>query len=102
MESERRQRIMASGRGCGDLRCGCGFRHATSSTSPGPVPGTVNASLAAVPGRSAASFVHAQELQMIDDQNMRPSDNDAERDRVARDMAGRLFTRGIDVRDDDS
>jgi hypothetical protein len=39
---------------------------------------------------------------MIDDRNMRPSDNDAERDRVARDMAGRLFTRGIDVRDGDS
>ena len=39
---------------------------------------------------------------MIDDRNMRPSDNDAERDRVARDMAGRLFTRGVDVRDDDS
>jgi hypothetical protein len=49
-----------------------------------------------------ASLVHAQEIQMIDDRNMRPSDNDAERDRVARDMAGRLFTRGIDVRDDDS
>ena len=39
---------------------------------------------------------------MIDDRNTRPSSDDAERDRVARDMAGRLFTRGIDVRDDDS
>jgi predicted component of type VI protein secretion system len=39
---------------------------------------------------------------MIDDRNTRPSSDDAERDRVARDMAGRLFTRGVDVRDDDS
>jgi len=27
---------------------------------------------------------------------------DAERDRIARDIAGRLFQRGVDVRDDDS
>jgi hypothetical protein len=27
---------------------------------------------------------------------------DAERDRIARDIAGRLFSRGVDVRDDDS
>ena len=39
---------------------------------------------------------------MIDDRNTRPSADDAERDRVAQDMAGRLFTRGIDVRDDDT
>ena len=39
---------------------------------------------------------------MMDDRNTRPSSDDAERDRVARDMAGRLFTRGVDVRDDDS
>ena len=32
-----------------------------------------------------------------------PQDSgDAERDRIARDLAGRLFSRGIDVRDDDS
>jgi hypothetical protein len=39
---------------------------------------------------------------MMDDRNTRPSTDDAERDRVARDMAGRLFTRGVDVRDGDS
>lgn len=39
---------------------------------------------------------------MMDDRNTRPSPDDAERDRVARDIAGRLFTRGIDVRADDS
>jgi hypothetical protein len=49
-----------------------------------------------------ASLEHAEENHMIDDRNTRPSSDDAERDRVARDMAGRLFTRGIDVRDDDS
>jgi len=39
---------------------------------------------------------------MMDDGNTRSSADDAERDRIARDMAGRLFTRGIDVRDGDS
>lgn len=39
---------------------------------------------------------------MLDDSSMQPSAGEAERDRVARDIAGRLFTRGIDVRDDDS
>ena len=39
---------------------------------------------------------------MADDRGSLPSSDDAERDRVARDMAGRLFTRGVDVRDDDS
>jgi hypothetical protein len=37
------------------------------------------------------------------DATARPQDSgDAERERVARDIAGRLFARGIDVRDDDS
>jgi len=39
---------------------------------------------------------------MLDDRSMQPNSADAERDRVARDIAGRLFTRGVDVRDDDS
>ena len=39
---------------------------------------------------------------MMDDRDMRPSADDAERDRIARDMAGRLFTRGVDVRNGDS
>lgn len=39
---------------------------------------------------------------MIDDSSSLPRPDDAERDRVASDMAGRLFTRGVDVHDDDS
>ena len=39
---------------------------------------------------------------MVDVRSLQPSSDDAERDRVARDIAGRLFTRGVDVRDDDS
>jgi len=39
---------------------------------------------------------------MLDDSSMQRSSADAERDRVVRDIAGRLFTRGVDVRDDDS
>ena len=39
---------------------------------------------------------------MLDDRSSQPNSPDAERDRVARDIAGRLFTRGVDVRDDDS
>jgi hypothetical protein len=39
---------------------------------------------------------------MLDDRSMQPDSAEAERDRVARDIAGRLFTRGVDVRDDDS
>ena len=39
---------------------------------------------------------------MVDDRDQRASSSDAERDRVVRDIAGRLFTRGVDVRDDDS
>ena len=39
---------------------------------------------------------------MPDDSSMQRSTGDAERDRVAQDIAGRLFTRGVDVRDDDS
>lgn len=39
---------------------------------------------------------------MADDRNQRASSSDAERDRVVRDIAGRLFQRGVDVRDDDS
>ena len=39
---------------------------------------------------------------MVDVSGSQPSSDDAERDRVARDIAGRLFTRGVDVRDDDS
>ena len=39
---------------------------------------------------------------MVDDRSPGASASDAERDRVVRDIAGRLFTRGVDVRDDDS
>ena len=39
---------------------------------------------------------------MVDDRNLRSSPSDDERARVARDIAGRLFQRGVDVRDDDS
>jgi hypothetical protein len=39
---------------------------------------------------------------MVDDRNLRSSASDDERDRVVRDIAGRLFQRGVDVRDDDS
>ena len=39
---------------------------------------------------------------MVDARGSMPSSDDAERDRIARDMAGRLFTRGVDVRADDS
>ena len=39
---------------------------------------------------------------MVDVSGLGPSSDDAERDRIARDMAGRLFTRGVDVRDSDS
>lgn len=39
---------------------------------------------------------------MADDRGLQSSSGDAERDRVVRDIAGRLFTRGVDVRDDDS
>ena len=39
---------------------------------------------------------------MVDARGSMPSSDDAERDRIARDMAGRLFTRGVDVRGDDS
>ena len=39
---------------------------------------------------------------MVDVRGSMPSSDDAERDRIARDMAGRLFTRGVDVRDSDS
>jgi hypothetical protein len=39
---------------------------------------------------------------MADDRNLRASSDDAERDRVVRDIAGRLFQRGVDVRDEDS
>jgi len=39
---------------------------------------------------------------MADDSGLQSSSSDAERDRVVRDIAGRLFTRGVDVRDDDS
>ena len=39
---------------------------------------------------------------MVDARSSMPSSDDAERDRIARDIAGRLFTRGIDVRDGDT
>lgn len=39
---------------------------------------------------------------MDDARGSMPSSDDAERDRIAQDMAGRLFTRGVEVRDDDS
>ena len=39
---------------------------------------------------------------MVDDSGLQSNSSDSERDRVARDIAGRLFTRGVDVREDDS
>jgi hypothetical protein len=39
---------------------------------------------------------------MVDDRASAQDSGDAERDRIARDIAGRLFSRGVDVRDDDS
>ena len=50
----------------------------------------------------APSLVRAEVRQMVDVRGSMPSSEDAERDRIARDMAGRLFTRGVDVRDSDS
>ena len=39
---------------------------------------------------------------MVDVNASAQNSGDAERDRIARDIAGRLFQRGVDVRDDDS
>ena len=39
---------------------------------------------------------------MVDVNASAQNSGDAERERIARDIAGRLFTRGVDVRDDDS
>jgi hypothetical protein len=39
---------------------------------------------------------------MVDVNASAQNSGDAERDRIARDVAGRLFQRGVDVRDDDS
>ena len=39
---------------------------------------------------------------MVDVNASAQDSGDAERDRIARDIAGRLFQRGVDVRDDDS
>jgi hypothetical protein len=39
---------------------------------------------------------------MVDVNASAQNSGDAERDRIARDIAGRLFSRGVDVRDDDS
>lgn len=39
---------------------------------------------------------------MVDVNASAQNSGDAERDRIARDIAGRLFSRGIDVREDDS
>ncbi len=39
---------------------------------------------------------------MVDVNASAQDSGDAERDRIARDVAGRLFQRGVDVRDDDS
>ena len=50
----------------------------------------------------ASSLVPAEVDQMVDARSSMPSSDDAERDRIARDIAGRLFTRGIDVRDGDT
>jgi hypothetical protein len=45
---------------------------------------------------------HNAEVTMVDVRASAQDSGDAERDRIARDIAGRLFSRGIDVRDDDS
>jgi hypothetical protein len=39
---------------------------------------------------------------MVDVNASAQNSGDAERNRIARDIAGRLFSRGVDVRDDDS
>ena len=39
---------------------------------------------------------------MVDVNASAQNSGDAERDRIARDIAGRLYQRGVDVRDDDS
>jgi hypothetical protein len=39
---------------------------------------------------------------MSDGRASQQDSSDAERDRIAKDLAGRLFSRGIDVRDEDS
>jgi hypothetical protein len=39
---------------------------------------------------------------MVDVNASAQDSGDAERDRIARDIAGRLYQRGVDVRDDDS
>lgn len=39
---------------------------------------------------------------MVDVRATPQDSGDAERDRIARDIAGRLFSRGVDVRDNDS
>ena len=39
---------------------------------------------------------------MSDGRASQQDSSDAERDRIAKDLAGRLFSRGIDVRDDES
>jgi hypothetical protein len=39
---------------------------------------------------------------MVDVNASAQDSGDAERNRIARDIAGRLFSRGVDVRDDDS
>ena len=39
---------------------------------------------------------------MVDVNASAQNSGDAERQRIARDIAGRLFSRGVDVRDDDS
>ena len=39
---------------------------------------------------------------MVENSGSMPSPDESERDRIARDTTGRLFTRGVDVHDDDS
>jgi hypothetical protein len=64
--------------------------------------GTGNASLARAPPLSVAAFPRAMEVAMVDDRASTQDSGDADRERVAQDMAGRLFARGVDVHDDDT
>jgi hypothetical protein len=81
---------------------GLGGEYANGRGDDAPGTGTGNA-VSAVPRRGRRSINRALRGDpMVDDRSSGASSSDAERDRVVRDIAGRLFTRGVDVRDDDS
>jgi hypothetical protein len=75
------------------------MRHGRAS-----IPGTGNASLETIrAGIAGDSFSPPPPRSVMVDVNASAQNSgDAERDRIARDIAGRLYQRGVDVRDDDS